>query len=222
MLLVKIRQLLRHAGEFDAYVGELKGESETELRLGVTSAFPLSRITDLLTTLKRDFPHTTIHLNIEVASGERMLLNDEVDLGIYGTLGRHGHIDYQRIDTLDIPLVISSTLPLADQQQVTEADLADYPQVILTSSDRQSPDTGILDDALKWYVSDQQAKIALIKAGLGWGRLPHHLVADEIAGNELICLDTLGPMTLPIYIARQKHKVMGPVAHRIWRHFQSA
>lgn len=219
ILMVQIRRLLSQANEFETFVNQMKGDNETELKLGVSSIFPLNRITDLLTELKQEFPNTTIHLNIEVASGERMLLDEQVDIGIYGSLSHDKTIDYKLIDTLDIPLVISNKLPLRDINNVTESDLAVYPQVILKSSDRQSPDTGIVDDALKWYVTDQHAKKTLIMASLGWGRLPYHLVEKEIRNKELITLKTQGDLNLPMYITKLKNKVLGPVAQRIWNHF---
>ncbi len=219
ILIVQIRRLLRQASEFETFVNEMKGENETELRLGVTSIFPLEKITGLLIALKNEFPSTTIHLEIEVASGERMLLDEKVDIGIYGAPNRNKSIDYKLIDTINLPLLISKQLPLKNANNVTEAELAAYPQVIIKSTDSLSPDTGIVDDALKWYVTDHNTKKILITAGLGWGRLPQHLVEKEIVNKDLICLNTLGDLNLPIYITKLKNKVLGPVALKIWNHF---
>jgi len=219
ILMVQIRQLLHQASNFDTFVKQMKGEVETELRLGVGSLFPIDKITDLLISLKNEFPATTIHLEIEVASGERMLLDEKVDIGIFGAPSRHTAIDYKLIDNIDIPLVISKKLPLKNGHHMSEADLTAYPQVVIKSSDRQSPDTNIVDEAAKWYVTDQTTKKTLITAGLGWGRMPRHLVETEIKNKELICLDTLGDFTLPIYITKLKNKALGPVALKIWQHF---
>ncbi len=219
ILIVKIRQLLKQAGEFETFVNEMKGVNETELRLGVSSIFPLEKITDLLSDLKKQFPSTTIHLNIEVASGERLLLDEQVDIAIFGSLNHHSSIDYRLIDTLDIPLLISNQFPIADPDKVTEADLATFPQVILKSTDRQSPDSGIVDDALKWYVTDQHTKKTLICKGFGWGRLPYHLAEQEIKNKELICLNTQGELNLPMYITKRKNQPLGPVALKIWQYF---
>lgn len=219
VLIVQIRRLLKQACEFETFVNEMKGDNETELRLGVSSLFPIDRISDLLVDLKNEFPGTTIHLEIEVASGERMLLDEKVDLGIFGSPSRNNAIDYKLIDTLDIPLVISKKLPLKNIRNATEADLAAYPQVIVKSSDRQSPDTYIVDDALKWYVTDLHAKKALINSGLGWGRIPRHMIENELKNKEIISLDTQEELKLPIYISKLKNKALGPVALRVWNHF---
>ncbi|QFU21941.1 LysR family transcriptional regulator [Shewanella eurypsychrophilus] len=220
LLIVKIRQLLKQASDFETYVNELKGESETELRLGVSSNFPLDKITQLLLELKQDFPSTTIHLEIEVASGERMLLDEKVDIAIYGTPFKNKAVDYNLIDTMNIPLLISTQLPLDDTSHVTEDELANYPQVIVKSTDKRSPDTSIIDEALKWYVTDLHTKKTLITQGLGWGRLPEHMVKKELKSGELVSLNTLGDFKLPMYIAKLKNRALGPVALKIWNYFQ--
>jgi DNA-binding transcriptional LysR family regulator len=97
--------------------------------------------------------------------------------------------------------------------------LARHPQVIVKSTDEKNPDVGILDDALKWYVTDLHAKKELICAGLGWGRLPQHLVEPEIESGKLVVLPTMGDLSLPIYLAKLANRNLGPVGKRIWGYF---
>ncbi|MGF1750151.1 MULTISPECIES: LysR family transcriptional regulator [Vibrio] len=219
VLIVQIRRLLQHASDFETFVIEMKGDIETELRLGVSSLFPIDKITGLLLDLKKKFPKTTIHLDIEVASGERRLVDKNVDIAIYGSLSRHSSVDYLRIDTITIPLVISKTLVPSLSKPLFENDLLQYPQVIMKSSDQQSPDTGVLDETIKWYVTDLATKKALIESGLGWGRMPLHLVHEEIQSGQLLVLDIYDELNLPIYVAKLKSKPQGPVAKAIWRYF---
>lgn len=220
LLIVQIRRLLQQATEFETFVKEMKGEVESELRLGVGSLFPIEKITSLLLELKQRYPTTTIHLDIEVASGERRLIEENVDIAIYGSPSRNSAVDYQVIDTINIPLVISKTLLTDGQSTLTESELSRFPQVIMKSSDQQAPDTGIMDDALKWYVTDLTTKKSLINSGLGWGRMPYHLVDKEIETGALVVLDTYGELDLPIYVAKLKSKPIGPVAKAIWEYFQ--
>lgn len=221
LLIVEIRRLLQQASEFESFVKQMKSDIETELRLGVGSLFPIEKITDLLLQLKKEFPQTTIHLDIEVASGQRLLLDECVDIAIYGTPTMDKNIDYQLIDDINVPLLISNKLPIDHSQKITEADLACYPQVIMKSTDNKAPDTYVHDDSLKWYVTDLSSKKALIKAGLGWGRMPEHWAESDLKSGELIKLDTQENLNLPIYICKLKNKVMGPVAMTIWRYFQN-
>ena len=51
----------------------------------------------------------------------------------------------------------------------------------------------------QWLVNDLGAKRDLLKAGLGWGHLPRHLVGEELASGQLVELERrawhLGPLT---------------------------
>ncbi|WP_208976357.1 LysR family transcriptional regulator [Polycladidibacter hongkongensis] len=168
-LLSQLRPLLAHAQQFEEYLRDLKGESETELRLGVSSNFPIARIADLLQDLKQAYPATTVHLEIETASGERQLLAEKVDIAIFAVPSRSPFIDYRPIGNMSFPLVIADRLVSCDPNKLTKTDLSRYPQVVIKSSDEKAPNTGILDEALKWYVTDMNTKKELITAALGWG-----------------------------------------------------
>lgn len=54
----------------------------------------------------------------------------------------------------------------------------------------------------QWLVNDLGAKRDLLKAGLGWGHLPRHLVGGDLAGGQLVELERrawhLGPLTFVI------------------------
>jgi DNA-binding transcriptional LysR family regulator len=41
---------------------------------------------------------------------------------------------------------------------------------------------------LRWSVTDVLAKKEVIRAGMGWGGLPEHVVADALASGELVAL----------------------------------
>lgn len=218
-LLVRIRHLLRQAQEFDAFVEELKGTVEAEIRLGISSIFPADCLTGLLTAMRAQFPATGIHLEFEVASGDRMLLADQVDLAIFAAPIRDTGLDYRHIDQMEVPLVISRDLLTGPAEDMGRDDLARHPQIVVKSSDDRSPDTGLLDEAQKWYVTELAAKKALICAGLGWGRLPRHLVEEEIESGQLAVLPTLGEFQLPICVAKRADHKLGPVGILVWEFF---
>lgn len=219
-LVPEIRQLLKQARGFEDFARTLRGDTEVDLRLGVSSVFPVAQLSGLLRSLRARFPTTTVHLEFEVASGERLLLSEQVDLAIFAAPTRNIALEYRQIDTLQVPLVIARDLIPGAAQDVTREDLARHPQVVVKSTDEKSPDTGLLDDAPKWFVTELGAKKDLICAGLGWGRLPHHLVADELAQGALVALPTLGEITLPICISKRSHTGLGPVGTHIWQFFE--
>ncbi|KLN63854.1 MULTISPECIES: LysR family transcriptional regulator [Vibrio] len=219
VLLQKIQRLLDAANEFDLFARQMNSETETELRISISAIFPTDKVTALLKQLKQSYPDTVIHLDVETASGERMLLDDKVDIGIYAAMELNQEIvEYRRVDTLILPVYVSDQFPLSNQARLNPNHLYDYPQVIVKSSYKTSPDSGIVKQALQWYVSDHHTKKSLIKSGLGWGRLTTHEAEHE---PTLTLVPSFEPLNVPIYVARKKTTALGPVGLLVWEYFKT-
>ncbi|TFH92301.1 LysR family transcriptional regulator [Vibrio ouci] len=217
ILINKIQTLLDAANQFDVFARQINSEVEKELRISVSAIFPIEKVTCLLSHIKQSFPETIIHLDIETASGERMLRDDVVDIGIYAVPECNtAEFVYRCIERLKLSVYISSSFPLAKLDNLSHNELAPYPQVVVKSSYKSSPDSGIVKEALHWYVSDHHTKKSLIRSGLGWGRLTSHEAANE---PKLIALNNLETLNIPIYVARKKDKALGPVASKVWEFF---
>ncbi|MGF1757201.1 LysR family transcriptional regulator [Photobacterium sagamiensis] len=219
ILINKIQHLLNEANDFDMFARQMNSEVEAELRISISAIFPMDKVTQLLGQLKQEFPKTIIHLDIETASGERMLLDNLVDIGIYGGLEQDAKVQYRCIDHCKLPVFISDRFPVADKNNISKTDLLPYPQVVVKSSYKSSPDSGIVKDGLQWYVSDHNTKKSLIHSGLGWGRLPVHEVEQEIQDKKLIQLNIQETMEVPVYVAKLNNKVLGPVGMMVWNFF---
>lgn len=219
ILVNKIQHLLSEANDFDTFARQMNSEVETELRISFSAIFPMDKVMSLLGKLKQEFPKTIIHLDIETASGERMLLDDLVDIGIYGGFEQDTRVQYRNIEHCKLPIFISDCFPLAGENEINQSDLSKYPQVVVKSSYKTSPDSGILKEGIQWYVSDHNTKKSLICSGLGWGRLPMHEVKQELEQGKLIQLNTLNTLEVPVYVAKLKSKSLGPVGMAVWNYF---
>ncbi|MBQ4835803.1 LysR family transcriptional regulator [Pseudoalteromonas luteoviolacea] len=221
LLLQKIQYLMGQVQQFDHFAKQMNSEIETEVRIGVSSIFPMNRLIKLLTVLKSEFPHTVVNLEVETSSGERLLLDDKVDLGIYGSLQQNEQVVYKHIDTFRLPVLVSTKFP-ADLDLISVSDLARFPQVVLKASYKSGKNIGILENGIQWYVSDHSTKKELIRSGLGWGRIPVHEIEHEISTGQLIQLPCCEEMVVPAYIAKKNDKVLGPVGKKIWDFFSQA
>ena len=76
-------------------------------------------------------------------------------------------------------------------------------------------DYGVLSSRT-WRLADLGAKKAMLLAGLGWGSMPAHLVADEIAQSLLVRIAPLGfdAMTARLVLgaAYSERRSLGPAA----------
>ena len=77
----------------------------------------------------------------------------------------------------------------------------------------------MLSGGQRWTVSDFEAKKSVIKAGLGWGGLPKHIMMDELARGELVPLNVEGfpPRHTDIFAIRRRDQTMGQVMSAIWQ-----
>jgi DNA-binding transcriptional LysR family regulator len=76
------------------------------------------------------------------------------------------------------------------------------------------------EGSLKWFVNDTPSKKDIILSGLGWGRLPAHMVDKEINSKRLVHLTQLeDDDDVTIYLCKKKNKSIGKVAKFIWDSF---
>ena len=66
---------------------------------------------------------------------------------------------------------------------------------------------------LTWRLADLGAKRAFLKAGLGWGHMPSHMVMADIESGALVKIRVEGTprdMTLPMKVVYRKDAPPGP------------
>ena len=79
-------------------------------------------------------------------------------------------------------------------------------------------DFGVLKGAAaSCTVNDQDKKKAIIMAGLGWGRLPHFMIQNELNDGTLVNLESSEIRSVSLnLVAARKCKKHGPVAEKLW------
>lgn len=104
--------------------------------------------------------------------------------------------------------------------RVPPALLRAHPQIVLRDSalGEASPSLNVLAGGVRWSVTDIAAKKELILAGMGWGGLPEHVVAPELASGELVALDVpeFEAETMELLVMRRRDRALGVVAGVLW------
>ena len=118
---------------------------------------------------------------------------------------------------LSVPFVtvVSPSHTLAKSRGVASASaIAKHVQLVL--SDRtvlsQGRDFGVLSP-LTWRLADLGAKHAFLKAGLGWGHMPLHMVNADLQSGTLVKIRVEGSprhMSLPMRVVFRKDAPPGP------------
>ena len=89
-------------------------------------------------------------------------------------------------------MVAAPAHPLARfKRRIARRELAKHVQLVLTDRSQLmvGRDFGVSSPST-WRLADLSTKDAFLKAGVGWGSMPLHMVERDIAAGALVVLDT--------------------------------
>lgn len=196
------RALLMHAREvvasMDAFKGHASGLAkglEPELAVAVDVMFPIQILTDAVRAFKHKFPETSLRLLVEALGAVvEPVIGGKCSFGIIGSMPDvpSGYAA-ERLKAVQMVPVVAPTHPFALLPgQVTLAELAQDTQLVLTdrSDLTKGREFGVFSP-LTWRLADLGAKLAFLRAGLGWGNMPLHMVQEEIEIGRLVRLEVM-------------------------------
>jgi len=219
--------LLNQASELGDLAHHFAQGEEPELRVAMSAVVPVEAALGLFSDIKAMAPATRLVLLMETLNGTlERLEDDEADIAICETFDHQDHYSYAPLTTIEMASVISPKHRLADRfDSLTEKDMAGSTQIIVRDTSRHSEKrtAGIVEGTQHWVVSDFTTKKQIIASGIGWGRMPLHMVREEIENGTLLQLphDDFQSLKIDIKAVRKKDKPLGPVASNLWQQLQS-
>ena len=104
--------------------------------------------------------------------------------------------------------------------------LRTHAQIVLADSAQaaDAPSLNVLKGGMQWRVTDVAAKKEVILAGMGWGGLPEHVVADELASGTLVALEVpeFEAGVMELYAMRRRDRAHGVVASVLWEELKGS
>jgi len=188
-LLVEARAVAERMDTFKARARSVAEGLEPELSVAVDVMFPMQALTRAAAHSGTAFPHTPLRLYVEVLGGViQPVLEGVCGLGVVGSLPELP--DALAVEPLlSVPLVTvaaPSHAMAALRGAVPMKTLVGHVQPVLTD---RTPLTAGRDFAvqspLTWRLADLGAKHAFLRAGLGWGNMPLHIVEEDLAAGRL-------------------------------------
>ena len=203
---------------------------EPEISLVVEAMFPMRQLLTALTEFQATFPTVQTRVRVEtLGAAAQVLLDGAVDIGlVVSFVDRMDELVGAQVTEVELTAVCAPQHALAVHEGPLDDDALSE-QVQLVLSDRsdltRGQDRGVV--ALRtWRLADLGAKHAMLLAGLGWGSMPRHIVADDIAAGRLVELRPLrwdgreGMPRLPMIAARRRSDALGPAGRwllaRLW------
>jgi len=188
-LLQDARAVAEQMDGFKARAKTLREGLEPELSLALDVMYPMSELIDAVAKFRDTFPHTPLRLFVEVLGAViEPVVQGTCQIGIVGSLPVLPETVRSEF-LLDVPLVtvVAPTHPLASYKGVVpQSELQGHVQLVLTdrSTLSKGQNYGVFSKNA-WRLADMGARHAFLRAGFGFGNMPHLMVEDDIARGKL-------------------------------------
>lgn len=193
VLLERARRVTSDMDMFKAQGRILAGGLESHLSVVACAMYPMMKLTDVAVGFQRKFPEIGLRLDVEATFDTvvQPVLDRQCVIGIVGSLPSllpmPSELTSERLLATKMVLVVSPGHPLAREQPTVPAvNLAKHLQLVLAGHSQLSSarefDVG---SPRTWRVAYLGAMHAFLRAGLGWGLMPEHVVAPDVAGGLL-------------------------------------
>lgn len=192
---------------------------EASVSLCVEQLMPVSALVALCRAFAAELPDVELRVDTQTLTAvSARVLSGAATLGVVGPAGVVRGLEAQPLADVELVTVVAPRHPLASRpRRVTRARLAEHVQLVLSERDVPGvPDQAVLSPRT-WRVADLHTKHALLRAGLGWGNLPSHLVREDLRRGRLVRLRPEawrdGEHTLRLFAVHRADQPLGP-AHR--------
>lgn len=226
LLLPRIERLLQDAAVLRAAAEALAGGVEPEVTLIIDSLYPMASLAAPLTEFSTQYSQVRLRVLVEPLGAAASAVHDgDADLGILVALAdRFEDLEPHSTISIELVPVAAPCHPLAQAQLSYQGPLdirlaREHLQLVLTDrSDRTAGYDKGVHASHTWRLADLSLKRTLLLAGVGWGSLPRHLIADDLSDGKLVGLTLSGwdgydaPPHLKAAVVHKRGRSLGPAA----------
>lgn len=165
---------------------------ETQMSLAVDVMVPSSVIAGVLRDFQAFFPTVDLRLQIEALGAVAGLVRDHrADLAVAGPdILDMPELQRRALGQVQLIPVAAPGHPLAQLASIPAGEARKHLQLVLTDrSDLTEGKEFSVVSPRTWRLADLGAKHTLLLEGIGWGNMPLHAVARQIAEGRLVRLD---------------------------------
>ncbi|MBY2909956.1 LysR family transcriptional regulator [Rhizobium leguminosarum] len=190
VLLADARTVVGAVDSMKARAKGIAGGLEPELAAVIDVFFPITAIAGVSHEFREKFPATPLRLYVEaLGAAVQPVIDGRASFGLVGSLPTLPvGLLAERITSVEFVMVAAARHPLAKHEGLIARDeLARHVQLVLTDRSDLSAgrEFGVMSPST-WRMADLFAKHAFLVSGLGWGGMPLHAVAKDIAEGRLI------------------------------------
>jgi DNA-binding transcriptional LysR family regulator len=196
-LLADARAVTGQMDLLKARAKSLAGGCEAELTVVVDAIFPIAILIGAIDALRVQFPETSLRLYVKGSGASvQHVLDRRCAVGVVvSDISMPPQLARERLMTVNMAMVVSPKHPLAAYRRPIPAT-ALTKHIQLVHTDRLDLLPGREFDLLSpktWLLAHIEAKLAFLRAGFGFGGLPHHVVERDLASGDLVQISTEEP-----------------------------
>jgi DNA-binding transcriptional LysR family regulator len=218
-LLTDARAVADTIDGFKARARTISEGLEPELSVVIDVLYPMDSLTRAAAHSRKTYPHTPLRLHVEALGGVIKPVLDRIcSIGVIGSLPTvTDELAAETLCEVEFVTVVGPSHPLARKRGAISAALI-AKQVQLVLSDRTKLSEGrdfAVFSPLTWRLADLGAKHAFLKAGLGWGYMPLHMVKADLDSGVLVKIRVDGvprDPRMPLKVIYRKDAPPGPAA----------
>jgi DNA-binding transcriptional LysR family regulator len=181
------------AGDVDllkARAKSLAGGLEPELSVAVDVMFPDATFTHAVAAFQTEFPATLLKFDIESSAVIEPVLEGRCAIGVVGSWALvPPQLTFETLLTVRLSMLASPTHPLASHRgriplrvmaehiHISHIDICDMTRVLGAEREKYPK---------VWRLSHLGAKLAFLRAGLGFGAMPLHAIEADLASGALV------------------------------------
>jgi DNA-binding transcriptional LysR family regulator len=201
-LLEQARAAASSMDAFKAKARTLAEGLEPELAVAVDVMFPIATLTSAVQAFQQAFPSTPLRLYVEALGAVvQPLVEGNCRVAIIGSLPEipAGCASEFLLSVAAVAVVAPGHALAALKGRIPQQDAGKHVQLVLTdrSSLTAGRNFGVMSSQT-WRLADLGAKHAFLRAGLGWGYMPLHMVEDDLRTGKLVRIEL------------QAHAALGP------------
>lgn len=219
----KAENVIKNFNQLENSIPILRLGVEAHLSIDLDIALPIMDYTILIQSFIKAYPNTCFTLaNRAFVKCLESLQADQCNLCIAATHIQNPNIDY-------LPLRQITLLPVAGKAYYQQhAALINHPvkneqcmQIMITDTETELRQLQIAPLSVtmpRWCVGDMYTRKQLILSNMGIGRLPDHLIANELEAGDLVKLDEnmYSTVTMDIYAMRLLDREHGVITNHLW------
>jgi DNA-binding transcriptional LysR family regulator len=192
-LLADARTVAGNLDLFKARAKSFAGGLEPELSVAVDVMFPDATFAGAVAAFQKEFPATLLKFDVESSAVVEPVVDGRCTVGVVGSWSvAPPQLTHERLLSIRVPFVVSPQHPLATRRgPIPAAVLAKHIHLVhIDPVDLSRTQVPGMRSARVWRLSHLGAKLAFLRAGLGFGGLPMHLVEVDLASGALVQITT--------------------------------